>query len=292
MSNYDVQGNKRRRRDTPHTKLDNVNDENEKRSEPETTHYLSSFRGFLVSDDITGSGNDSDYRAMYMKTGNAMRSFSISERMTLLCDHRLYVSPTARRCITICSEKSCQRSQEPTCLAFHQVQRLISDLFLELSSAKCTSFLSEDDCNFSDDNYLSCTGWTLDQLKSTALLIAPRMRTSKHCSPFEVVCLLWTKLKTNLSFRQIGTLFKIDTQEASIRRRVEDTFHAVLFNLKEILVPKYLGLSHLSRLEAMNYHTAYSRAFFGDHLSLIWDGTYIYCNKSNDHALQRSSYSG
>ena len=75
------------------------------------------------------------------------------------------------------------------------------------------------------------------------------------------------KLKTNLSFRQIGTLFKIDTQEASVRRRVEDTFHAVLVNLKEIWVPKWL--SYLSRLEALNYHTAYSRVFFGDHLSLI-----------------------
>ena len=125
-----------------------------------------------------------------------------------------------------------------------------------------------------------------------ALLIAPRMRSSKHRSPSEAVCLFWMKLKTNISFRQIGTLYKIDTQEASIRQRVEDTFHVVLDTLNEILVPKYLGLTHLSRLEALNHHTAYSRAFFGDHLSLIWDGTYIYCNKSNDHVLQRSSYSG
>ena len=239
-----------------------------------------------------GSGNDVDYCAMCMKTGNAMRPLSISERMTLLCDHRLYVSPTARRCITNCCEKPCQRPQEPTRLAFHQVQHLISDLILELSSVKRTSFLSEDDRNLTDDDYLSWTGWTLEQLKSMALLIAPQMRSSKHRSPFEAVCLFWTKLKTNLSFRQIGTLFKIDTQEASIRRRVEDTFHTVLDNLNEILVPKYLGLTHLSRSEALSHHTAYSQAFFGDQLSLTWDGTYIYCNKSNDHALQRSSHSG
>ena len=119
-----------------------------------------------------------------------------------------------------------------------------------------------------------------------ALLIALRIRSSKYRSPFEAVCLFWMKLKTNLSFRQIGTLYKIDIQEASIRRRVEDTFHAVLYTLNEILVPKYLRLTHLSRLEVLNHHTAYSRAFFGDHLSLIWDGTYIYCNKSNDHVLQ------
>ena len=106
--------------------------------------------------------------------------------------------------------------------------------------------------------------WTLDQLKSMALLIAPRLRTSKHCSPFEAVCPFWTKLKTNLSFRQIGTFFKIDTQEVSICRPVEDTFHAVLVNLKEIVVLKYLRLSHLSRLEALNHHTA-----FREHFSMI-----------------------
>ena len=84
--------NKRRRRDKPHTTLDNVNDNNETRSEPETAYYLSSFSDFLISDDIMGSGNDFDYCAMCMKRGSEMRPLSISERMTLLCDHRLYVS--------------------------------------------------------------------------------------------------------------------------------------------------------------------------------------------------------
>ena len=102
--------NKRRRRDKPHTTLDNVNDDNETRSEQETAHYLSSFSDFLISDNMMGSGNDFDYCAMCMKTGSAMRPLSISERMTLLCDHRLYVSSTAWRCITICCEKPCQRS--------------------------------------------------------------------------------------------------------------------------------------------------------------------------------------
>ena len=148
--------NKRRRCDKPHAKLDNVNDDNETRSEPETTHYLSSFSDFLVNDDIIGSGNDLDYCAMCMKTRNTIQSLLISERMILLCAHHLYLSSTVRQCITICCKKPCQRSQQPTRLAFHQVQRLISDLILELSFAKSTSFLSEDGRIFNDD-YLSWT---------------------------------------------------------------------------------------------------------------------------------------
>ena len=165
--------NKRRRHDKSHTTLDNVSDDNEIRNESDTAHYFSSFSDFLVSDDIMGSGNDFDYCVMCMKTGNTMRPLSISERIALLCDHRLYVSHAARRCITIRCEKPLQRTQEPTRLAFHQVQRLISDLILELSSVKRTSFLSEDDRNLSDDDYISWTDWTLDQLKSMVLLIAP-----------------------------------------------------------------------------------------------------------------------
>ena len=49
---------------------------------------------------------------------------------------------------------------------------------------------------------------------------------------------------------------------------------------------------HLTRTQALDHHTAYSQALFGYQLSVIWDGTYIYCNKSNDHRLQRLTYSG
>ena len=163
---------------------------------------------------------------------------------------------------------------------------------MELSHAKNASLLSDDDTTLNDDDYTAWTKWTLDQLKSMTSLIAPRIRYSKYRSPFEAVCLFWTKLKTNLSFRQIGTLFKVDTQENSIRRRVEDIFHGVLASLDETLTSNYLGLTHLSRTQALSHHTAYSRAFFGDQLSIIWDGTYIYCNKSSNHSLQRLTYSG
>ncbi|CAF2087006.1 unnamed protein product [Rotaria magnacalcarata] len=93
-------------------------------------------------------------------------------------------------------------------------------------------------------------------------------------------------------FRQIGTLFKVSTSEESIRRRIEDTFHAITIYLNDVLVSSNLGLNHLTRTEALSHHTTYTKAFFGDQLSLIWDGTYVYCNKSNDHTLQRDCYSG
>ena len=79
---------------------------------------------------------------------------------SLLRDQRLYASATAQHCITICCENLCQSSQEQTRLGFHQVQCLVINLILELSSAKCISFLSEDDRNFSADDYISWIDWT------------------------------------------------------------------------------------------------------------------------------------
>ncbi|CAF1149797.1 unnamed protein product [Didymodactylos carnosus] len=102
----------------------------------------------------------------------------------------------------------------------------------------------------------------------------------------------WVKLKTNLAFRQIGTLFKIDTGEENIRKRVADTFRSVASALHQLLTPNHLGITHLTREAALVHHTAYTRTFFGDQLSLIWDGTYFYMYKSNDHNLQRGTFSG
>ncbi|CAF1234849.1 unnamed protein product, partial [Didymodactylos carnosus] len=98
-------------------------------------------------------------------------------------------------------------------------------------------------------------------------------------------------MKTNLSCR-IGSLFKMKTDEENIRKRVADTLHSVAETFNELLTPYHLGVNHLSRDSALQHHTAYTKAFFGDQLSMIWDGTYFYIHKSNDHRLQRSTFSG
>ena len=87
---------------------------------------------------------------------------------------------------------------------------------MELSRAKHTPLLAEDDSVYNDDDYTAWTGWTLDQLKSMTSFVAPRMRYSRYRSPFEAVCLFWTA-ENEFVVSQIGTLFKIDTQENSIR---------------------------------------------------------------------------
>jgi hypothetical protein len=264
-------------------------DEAEQQQQESSSSILNNI---IVLDGIYGNGDDYLYCAWCMNTGLAMVDLSLSERIILLLDHHLYTSRNARRCTDSCCIAPRKRLHEPTKLTTEQAIDLITDLIFELSRVKTTPLLSENDIILTEEDYISWTGWTLQQLNDMTSLVAPHMRSSKHRTPFEAVCLFWVKLKTNLSFRQIGTLFKICTSEDSIRRRVEDTFHFITAYFNNTIVSSHLGLDHLTRAEALNHHTAYSKVFFGNQLSIIWDGTYIYCQKSNDHALQRDCYSG
>ena len=239
-----------------------------------------------------GDGNDENYCSWCLKTETETKVLSSVERMLLLCDYKIYCSLNARRCKSGCVDIPVERFNEPTSLTCNQISSLINDLIYEVNRVKLMPLLVENDSMVSEDDYLAWTGWSLHHLKDMTSLIRPRMHKSKHRQPFEAICMYWIKLKTNLSFRQIGTLFKIQTNEEIIRRRVENAFHAVSSYLYDAIVPLHLGFNHLSRVDAIGHHTAYTETFFGNGLALIWDGTYIYCNKSENHKLQQKTYSG
>ncbi|CAF5223412.1 unnamed protein product, partial [Rotaria magnacalcarata] len=133
-----------------------------------------------------------------------MTQLSLSERMTLLCEHNLYTSPTARPCTDSCCNTPRKRSHERTHLSSQQAVNLINDLTTELSCVKITPFITDNSTVLYKEDYLSWTGWTLEQLKEMTSLVKSRMHSSKHRTPFEAMCQFWIKLKTNLSFRQIG----------------------------------------------------------------------------------------
>jgi hypothetical protein len=239
-----------------------------------------------------GDGKDGNYCVWCLKTSTETITLSSAERMLLFCDYKIYCSSSARRCVNRCVDIPVERVNEPTYLTSNQILMLVNDLIVEMNRIKHMPLLVENDSNISEEDYQAWTGWSLSQLKDMTTLVSSRMYKSKYRLPFEAVCMYWIKLKTNLSFRQIGSLFKIQTQEESIRRRVEDTFHVVSQHLYDAIVPSYLGFHHLSRADAITHHTAYTQTFFGNNLALIWDGTYIYCNKSEDHKLQQETYSG
>ena len=136
--------------------------------------------------------------------------------MILLSEYHLYISRNGRRYTDACCKIPRKRSHHSTNLSTEQANDLIHDLITELSWIKNMPLLSEKATILTEEDCIGWTRWTLPQLNTMILLVSPYMRSSKHHTPFETVRLFWTKLKTNLSFRQIGTLFKISTSQANI----------------------------------------------------------------------------
>ena len=91
---------------------------------------------------------------------------------------------------------------------------------------------------------------------------------------------MWIKLKTNLCFRQIGSLFIIPGDDKNRRKVISRSFDSVDQVLTGVPIPKYLGISHLSRSEAIDHNILYSNEFFGKKVITIWDGKYFVYRQS------------
>ena len=84
-----------------------------------------------------------------MKSGVETAPLSLSKGMTLLCDHKLYTSPSARRCTNSCYDTLRGGPRERTQLSTKQAAELIYDLTTEQSRIKSTPFLADNSTPFS-----------------------------------------------------------------------------------------------------------------------------------------------
>ena len=101
------------------------------------------------------------------------------------------------------------------------------------------------------------------------------------------IYLFW--LKTGFTQDQIAYYFGIDD-----RLNVQKYCDQVRNSLKNEFVGKYLGSNSLTRdiwLKKNSYICTELFDLKSDQLALIADGTYLYCEKSQNNSFQRSTYS-
>ena len=161
----------------------------------------------------------------------------------------------------------------------------INDLLLISHSASEHDPLPRlDFARLTDKDCKAWTGWSLAELKQKCYVI--NLPALSSLSTHNAIVLFWAKVKTNISWPQLSTLCGVPKPTMS------SLFHAVHEALNKSVVPKYLGARCMTRAETINHNTTFTKCFYGDMVTLILDGTYIYIPKSSDHKLQRSSYSG
>lgn len=168
-----------------------------------------------------------------------------------------------------------------------RADQIINDLLLISHSASEHGPLPRlDFARLTDKDCKAWTGWNLAELKQIHDICVTNLPALSCMSTHNAIVLFWAKVKTNISWPQLSTLCGVP------KPTVSRVFHAVLEALSKTVVPKYLGAGHMTRAEAINHNTTFTKCFYGDKVTLILDGTYIYIPKSSDHKLQRSSYSG
>ena len=85
------------------------------------------------------------------------------------------------------------------------------------------------------------------------------LRSSSNRTSRNAFAIFWIKLKTTLSFHQIGSLFSISRDSESRRQRAADAFDSVRELLIRYFAPKYLGVGHISIDDSKQHNTAYTK---------------------------------
>ena len=101
-----------------------------------------------------------------------------------------------------------------------------------------------------DEEYEAWTGWNKNQFDYMYEQISSFLRSSSNRTSRNAFAVFWIKMKTNLSFRQIGSLFKTGNDSESRRKRAADAFDSIRTLLVELFVPKNLGITHITKEEA------------------------------------------
>ena len=215
-------------------------------------------------------------------------------RLSLLLDHNLFCSVDCRVCIDHLIGNELHPDAEVCNVGRAHVKDVSSkteeamDYILTIlkSDANTAKPRRLDFSDMSDENCKAWTGWTLSEFQAIHDLCSSSLTHLSSLSSENAMLLFWAKLKSNISWPQLSSL--IGVSKSSVSR----IFHTVTSVLHKIVMPRFLGSAHISREVAKTHNTIFTRLFYGNKVTIILDGTYIYIQKSNEHQLQRSSYSG
>jgi len=232
------------------------------------------------------------------KVGEGCIKIPDTVRQDLLMNFSLFVESDSncRICVTHLQGKYLKPDlkisknfKEKAELTSDKASNLIHEL-LNLLRNRTPQLDFENPNSLSNEDYLLWTGWDKVQF-SFFLSYLNGVDNSKNRTKREALAIYWIKLKTNLSHSHIASLFGFEDPNTYGRKIVASAFDSVLNSLNTYFAPFHIGVDHITNEEMLKHNTIYSKTFFGDKPTTIWDGTYLYIDKSTNFSKARQSYS-
>lgn len=207
-------------------------------------------------------------------------------RYQIIQQHRIFIPKRARTCLL---HSRCEEWNTAT-TNFRYTIDLIEDL-IELLINKNNAIDYNGDVHNSE-NKNSSIGLNDEQFQQLFSMLPTLHRTYIGRQKTAVAALrgFLMRLRTGDTYDKIAS--SLGVSRLSLKRMLTSARTALL----EDVVAQYFGLQNIDRNILLENNTTLAQKIFcdGDNQKAItiWDGTYIYCNKSFNQYLQRLTYSG
>lgn len=223
------------------------------------------------------------HRCIFKCTEGALKSVPLASRQSMLMEYSFYVPPDCRWCeIHSSSTDLSQLIQQIK----ETNKKVTEDHFMEIFSMM-KNMINEKrnrviglDIN-SERVIKEWTGLSMENFNNL-LVEVPQLNR-------ENLFMYLAKLRTGDSDERIATVLNIS------RSTLEYHMRKVRNILTENFVPHHLGFNHLNRNILKENMTKVSAELFcsdnNENIITIWDGTYIYIQKSSNYEFQRKTYS-
>ncbi|XP_028157568.1 uncharacterized protein LOC114350796 [Ostrinia furnacalis] len=236
-------------------------------------------------DDFTHTSNSSSHCFVPYCTNPERYNVPISLRKRILTSQKVFVTDNAR----VCNEHISLYNWE--FLEQHEFSKVFTKTemqsMLRLSIREVESHLDFESIEQIDDVIFKYwTGLSKQNYNIIFNQISPAMTCKK---PRTALGAYLIKARTGDSHRRISSLLCVS--KSAITRLLNAAREALI----TIFVPIHLGVNHLSREELINRNLIIPEGLFGDREErvpiVIFDGTYIYLQKSSNYLFQKKTYS-
>lgn len=204
---------------------------------------------------------------------NAYKKISDALRQRWLLEFKIYICKNTRCCQAHLNDSNLVNMIPKTSMFTPQQQRDLISL-RDIAENLNTSIWPT-----------QCKEWS-GLTKDEVLIILSELPSLASNRKKEVILFSYlVKLRTGETDKRIAVLLKVK------ERRVNKYFALARAAIKTDFVPNHLGFGHVDRNQLLTHHTATSKVLFGNNVVLIWDGTYLYIQKSQNYDFQRKTYS-